>query len=1149
MEEEINATAGDDLEEAEFRLETEMPKEKSEALDNDEWRKMFEKLLGKGKTFTDVGGCLLEGILKLSTPLGVFARNFCHPSQPLPSAELTHDRRGDLLPIHPASVKVGSLGITQETLKWVQAVLICLNFNYCCGWSKPVCVPIKRDLSSNQRLAIQQLAKAVKRNIISTVKVPNLSELRKLLLSKRFDYSGNPVEHMQELEAKKVIAAWPDPGCAAVKDITELLDNELLTKIGKPSDWCVPLDKRPTKRTRSKVRASDDTWFLICQAAHKRGMMRPVKEEDLFKDVDGHFVVNGAGGVSKRKVVGGVEVELQRFISILVPTNEHSIQLPGDQDTLPYVGQLTGIVLEEDNDLYIHSEDFTSAFNLFRVPESWSAHFAFAKKVRASAFGGSPNVMVRPAMAVIPMGWHSAVTLVQAAVRHLVFNLAGVPRLFSSVEKGKALPESDAGDSLTVVYLDNYDELRVMKRLFPGEGEEAASQSEGQKKFNEVCDRLKLQRNLGKQLVMAFSGAIQGGELDGRSGVIRVAQDKLMNFIGISMALLLSPVWKELPLRHWTGKAAFVAAFKRPLFSVLQEIFEAIQASLRGDVSPSKDVIDEVMIMCTLSVVAETCLRATISPVISCTDASPTGGGSGVATQFKDRCLDVADPVEQGLTCGECATPWAEREEERRYPCPRACGMAFCRLSCLKLHEKKCERNGFYAPRFGERFSGGNCPLTKAVALAGIAVQTPMDKEYAEAPWEFFTDDGKSALEEAENEADLAAAHWAPNCRTFSRARGRPMRVKGKGKGKVEGPRAVRSDESPWGLQKLSKDDAVKVRQDNKMAARSLKGLKEGARAGRVVSLEHPWGSILWETKEAKEILNDKAFWVSEYSHCCFGGDRTKWTRLVHNCKALHEALHRPSCPGHPNLKKYEVHWEEGSGYRFDTSEEAEYPWGFCVTYANALRGSLLRTIPGPVGNSQATSASIIYSQVRGATRGFQDEKFVREICQGVYQILHTMKRGKEHDHLKFLMRQVGLRGTDVRLCVPSEEVEKRETLVPYPAFRWLWKAVLSYKWSEPQHINILEATAVLTEFRRRLRQPDMVGKRFFNVVDSMVIYFAMSKGRSGSRRLNRTLRRIMALSICSQTIPVNLWTISKWNFADAPSRRFEGSSGTRNDA
>lgn len=79
------------------------------------------------------------------------------------------------------------------------------------------------------------------------------------------------------------------------------------------------------------------------------------------------------------------------------------------------------------------------------------------------------------------------------------------------------------------------------------------------------------------------------------------------------------------------------------------------------------------------------------------------------------------------------------------------------------------------------------------------------------------------------------------------------MRVKGKGKGKgkVSGPRAVRSNEFPWGFQKLQKDDSVKVRQDNKMAMRGLKGLRDGSRAGRVVSLEHPWGSILWETKEA----------------------------------------------------------------------------------------------------------------------------------------------------------------------------------------------------------------------------------------------------------------------------------------------------------
>lgn len=42
---------------------------------------------------------------------------------------------------------------------------------------------------------------------------------------------------------------------------------------------------------------------------------------------------------------------------------------------------------------------------------------------------------VRPALTVVPMGWKSAVTLVQAAVRHIVFDLVKLPRT-TSLEKG-----------------------------------------------------------------------------------------------------------------------------------------------------------------------------------------------------------------------------------------------------------------------------------------------------------------------------------------------------------------------------------------------------------------------------------------------------------------------------------------------------------------------------------------------------------------------------------------------------------------------------------------------------------------------------------------------------------------------------------------
>lgn len=78
---------------------------------------------------------------------------------------------------------------------------------------------------------------------------------------------------------------------------------------------------------------------------------------------------------------------------------------------------------------------------------------------------------------------------------------------------------------------------------------------------------------------------------------------------------------------------------------------------------------------------------------------------------------------------------------------------------------------------------------------------------------------------------------------------------------------------------------------------------------------------------------------------------------------------------------------------------------------------------------------------------------------------------------------------------------------------------MLSYRWAQEQRINVLEVTAVLTEFRRRLRDPSNVNKRIMNVVDSLVTYFALTKGRSGSKRLNRSLRRIMALNVASKAV------------------------------
>ena len=79
---------------------------------------------------------------------------------------------------------------------------------------------------------------------------------------------------------------------------------------------------------------------------------------------------------------------------------------------------------------------------------------------------------------------------------------------------------------------------------------------------------------------------------------------------------------------------AFCCAFRR-VFSHLGEIFPTIEESTRGDVVPPAAVVDEVLCFVVSSIQAETELKCPLSEVISCTDASPTGGASAIATKFK----------------------------------------------------------------------------------------------------------------------------------------------------------------------------------------------------------------------------------------------------------------------------------------------------------------------------------------------------------------------------------------------------------------------------------------------------------------------------------------------------------------------------------
>ena len=332
-------------------------------------------------------------------------------------------RSNDLLPISVASAKVFMRGKDDRLAVWVLKVVEILNY-YALG-----CKPKQpgKKLTPAQELMLTRLVDVGTRISYHGGSVRSYKEGYAELVTAKFDYSGEPVQYMQELVAEKVIPCWPKVGEAAVQDAVRFVDPQVRAWLEDPIACLLPVSQWPDVPPLSRVRATDTEWEKIVRAGYERGMMRLVRDDEVFRDTKGRPVLNGAGGVRKVKTVGGEERELQRFISILVPSNTYQKNMPGDDDHLPYLGQMSMMEVEIDEDILIDSEDLTSCFNLFRVPPRWSGFFAFAKKVSARVFGGPPNELVYVGMAVVPMGWINSVALMQTVVRTLVFARSNIP--------------------------------------------------------------------------------------------------------------------------------------------------------------------------------------------------------------------------------------------------------------------------------------------------------------------------------------------------------------------------------------------------------------------------------------------------------------------------------------------------------------------------------------------------------------------------------------------------------------------------------------------------------------------------------------------------------------------------------------------------
>eukprot|EP00435_Cladocopium_sp_Y103_P027041 s1014_g6.t1 len=804
--------------------------------------------------------------------------------------------------------------------------------------------------------------------------------------------------------------------------------------------------------------------------------MRILADDQLHKDRSGHYITIGAGGVPARSPSGDGRYEVQLFVPTMEAVNEHSDRLPGERESFMYGGQLVGVINRDAEHIFADLGQLTSVLSTFAIPDSWLPHFAFSKKVCASAFGGARGVMVRPAWARLPGSWKNSLTLMESAIFQLVFIRCGIPRAVPTAELSR-LPSPE--QVLEVDCIDHIRDLRLLKGLC---NDLEAGTSHHIRRFGEVCESLKLPVDQARQLLESLTRGLEVLVVDEHNGEIQVAGSEVETFVSLTLGLLQSEVWKGRHFCRWLGKALFLASVHRPLLSILETVLPRAVERAPYDFTPAKKELEEIICFAVASAQAASLQKFRVSPEISRSLISPTGGFRSVAKEFMDRSLVVPPATPPRNSCAGCGRALAlEMSQAPIFPCPRACGEVGCSIRCSQSHFEmgECGRKSFAVPRFGERFSGKNYPLTTAVALAGGAVQRPLDIEIDDNAWDYFSEPGKEALEFLEEDPSLRWRYWAPESFTFQKSGWRPG-VQGpeKGKGRRKGPTRFRTEEQPWGVDKLGRDDQVKVRQENKMAKRSLKSLETADRQGGFAGLEHPFDSYLWDTEEVDVIRSRPGFMFTSWSYCCYGGQETRWVSLLHNSPRVHQALHCPRC-----------HCSSSGNRPSDPdSADLEYPWQLCVSLAGAILTDLRALMIPPLGTAQFDLPHLLYNQIMGAARGLQSEDVVYKLVVEVESMVRHMDAGDEQKHLATFVRKQKARGSGFEFSAPAEATNGRGVLTPYPAFRWSWEDFQEIKSPLEQEVSVAQMVLILAELRRRAKSLEHFGQVYVNLVDCIVV-------------------------------------------------------------
>ena len=277
--------------------------------------------------------------------------------------------------------------------------------------------------------------------------------------------------------------------------------------------------------------------------------------------------------------------------------------------------------------------DMASAFYLFAIPEQWFPYFCLNYLVDGSAIGLEKGKKFRPTIRVLPMGWSSSVGLMQQISREILlrnglppemeFRKTGpVPRWFAQV-----VDEASPTRAWWQVYLDNF----LSGERHGGDGGLAAVELHGQ--ALRAWESTGVLSAADKQVLDSREVVELGVRFDGQRGLLGCSGSRLLKTIWATLYLLRQGRWSQREAQVVLGRWVFILQYRRAAMGTLSKCWKAIERPW-----PRKEdcniLLKELVQLVCFGPLLQADLTAQFEDVVSCSDASETGGAAAVAKEL-----------------------------------------------------------------------------------------------------------------------------------------------------------------------------------------------------------------------------------------------------------------------------------------------------------------------------------------------------------------------------------------------------------------------------------------------------------------------------------------------------------------------------------